>query len=78
MKKERWRGDGGTGWDTRELNTAGFLSVGTQQHYGRVKDEVEKKKNKKALELLLLAIKVFFPKIMKMPFHMCMHINGYE
>lgn len=35
-------------------------------------------KKYKALELLLLAIKDFFPKIMKIPFHMCMHINSYE
>lgn len=65
VKEKRWRGDGETGQDgtrERELKTAGFLSIRTQQHYGRVKEEVEKKKNKKLWNYYYWQLKFFSPK----------------
>lgn len=57
---------------------AHFLSIRTHQLYEKGKEEMEKKKNIRLWNNYYWQLKIFSPQIMKMPFHMCMHVNGYE
>lgn len=62
----------------KDEDSSTFSIHWNNQLHKKGKEEMEKKKKYKAVELLSLAINDFFPQIMKMVFHMCMHINGYE